>query len=156
MEILLGHTELGIDAVEAEIQVALGEAHGEVQAGSLAVDDPFVHPEEMAVLQIQTDGIDDLGDDGELFRGADGAADAHRAVIGGLLPGIHIFQRFRRIEFLGRVVDVDLETGPFVAFQRVDGDLGRFVQNLAVQGRVVPPAGGQFACCSRFHVSFLS
>ena len=150
VEVFHRHAEIFADAVEAQIHIALCEAHGEVHIGSFAVNDPFIHAEEVAVLEVQVHGIDHLGNDGELFGGTDGTADAAGAFGSRLHPCRDVFQRFCRIEFLNGVVDIDLKTGALVIFERVNGDLCRFIEDAAVECGVVPPCRCQFAECSHF------
>jgi uncharacterized membrane protein HdeD (DUF308 family) len=108
VEVFHGHAEIFADAVEAQVHIALCEAHGEVHIGSLAIDDPFIHAEEVAVLEVQVHGIDHLGNDGELFGGTDGTANAAGAFGSRLHPCGDVFQRFCRIEFLNGVINIVL------------------------------------------------
>ena len=111
MEVFVRHAQLGADAVEAEFAVGLLEAKGEVAADGLAVNHPLVHTPEVAVAEVEADGVDDLRHDGQLLGGADRAADAGGAVRRGLLPRLDVFERLGGVELLDGFVERDLEAG---------------------------------------------
>ncbi|MPM33622.1 hypothetical protein SDC9_80199 [bioreactor metagenome] len=155
MEVFQRHAQFRADAVEAQLHIGFGEAEREIESGGLAVDDPFVHAPEMAVLEIDVERVHDFGDDGQLFGRSDRTAESGGFRRRGLFPGAHIFQRLGGVEFLKGVVDVDFEAGALEALQVADGDLGGGVEDFAVQRGVVPPIGGNFAQSSHFFVSCL-
>ena len=144
-----------VDAAEAQIHIGFRKSEREIQSGGLAVYDPFVHAPEVAVFQIDAERVDHLRDDRELFGRADRSADAGGLGRSGFLPRLDVFEGFRRIEFLQRVVDIDLEPGTFVVFQGVDGDLGGIVEDGAVERGVIPPVFRDLAECADFRFSHL-
>jgi hypothetical protein len=50
-------------------------------------------PQKWACAEIDAEGVDDAGDEGELFGGADGAADAGGVVGGGLARQASMYSR---------------------------------------------------------------
>ncbi|OPZ97173.1 MAG: hypothetical protein BWY71_01698 [Planctomycetes bacterium ADurb.Bin412] len=77
--------------------------------GFPAVYEPFVHPPEMGVLQVQAQFVHQPGHQGQLLGRPDRPADPHRVIRGGLLPGGDVFEGFRQVEILQGVVEPDLE-----------------------------------------------
>ncbi len=107
--------------------------------------DPFVHAPEMGLADVQVQLVDQPGHQRQLLGRADRTADAGRIVVGRAAPGVDIFQRLGQIEIFERVVHHHAEAGPAQARQVLGRQPGGVVENLGVQRRVVPPAGGNLA-----------
>ena len=75
----------------------------------LAVLDPFVHAPEMACFSVESERVDDAGDQRQLLGRADRAADAGGVVGRRLLPGVDVFERLGEVKIFERVVEVDGE-----------------------------------------------
>ena len=138
-----GHPQLRPDALEAQLLVGPGETQWvRNRHGSAGGVDPFVHAPEMGLADVQVQLVDQPGHQRQLLGRADRTADAGRIVVGRAAPGVDVFQRLGQIEIFERVVHHHAEAGPAQARQVRGRQPGGVVENLGVQRRVVPPAGG--------------
>src|SRR4051794_40313276 len=96
-----------------------------------ALQDPFVHTPEMSRFNVKAEGIDNARDQRELFSGSDWTADAHWVVVGALAPGIHIFERLGKVEFLERIVEDHLKPGTREAFEIARFELSDSVDQVS-------------------------
>lgn len=145
MDILFRHTQFGVDAIEAEFEICLGEGERMVHTDRLSLFDPFVHTPEMSVFEVEVHGVDHACDDGELFGGADGSADADRIIGCCLLPGFDVFECLGTVKFFDCLVVVDGESRAREFEERFFGKLGGIGQDFRVECGVVPPIGRDFA-----------
>ena len=95
------------------------------------------------LAQIHVRGIDDLGHEGQLLGGADGAADAGGVVGRGLLPSVDVFEGLGAVEVFERVVEDDLEAGAGQLQEFLRRELRSGGEEGGVERGVVPPGGGE-------------
>ena len=117
--------------------------HGDFFFGIRIV--PFVHAPEVAAFERNTEFGDEAGDEGELFGGADGTADARGVVVGGLLPGVDVFESLGEVEVLEGVVHDDFEAGAGELAEVSLSEAGGVVDEVGIEGGVIPPVGGDVA-----------
>ncbi len=139
MQVLLGHAQLGPDAVEA--QLAVGALEGEGMGGGdlPAVHVPLIHPPEVRVPQIDLERVHELRDERKLLRRADRPADTGRPVLRGLLPGFDVFEGLGQVEACERIVEHDLEARPGQPQHFLRRQPRGLLDEILVQGGVVPP-----------------
>ena len=147
MHLAVRHDEALGDAIEAEFAIGAFEGervlHGDFFFGVGIV--PFVHAPEVAAFERDAEFGDEAGHEGELFGGADGAADAGGVVVGGLLPGVDVFEGLGEVEVLEGVVHDDFEAWAGELAKVALGEAGSVVDEVGIESGVIPPVGGDVA-----------
>ncbi|OQB33598.1 MAG: hypothetical protein BWY09_02755 [Candidatus Hydrogenedentes bacterium ADurb.Bin179] len=112
MQVFRARAEFRADAVEAQFHVRLLEGKGVCLLNGLAVLYPFVHTPELCVQrsEVEVEGVYQSCDQWQLFRRADGTANACRVVRGGCAPGFNVLQGLGKIKIFQRFMKNNLET----------------------------------------------